>query len=476
MAALIKGKDILLNSFVSLANDFLWNNLLIYLLLAAGIWFSFKLKYIQLSKFFHMFKLMANSGSAGKSGISSFQALMTSLAARVGTGNLAGVAIAISLGGPGAIFWMWVIAFLGMATGFAESLLGQLYKVRDSNGEFRGGPAYYIKMGLNQPWLAFTFSLCIFIGYGLVFSSVQANTMADALNNAYQVDRNVSGLVIVVLTGLILIGGVKAVAKVSSVIVPFMGVSYLLLASYICLINIEQVPAVIMSIINSAFGLQEAGSGAVGAAIINGIKRGLYSNEAGSGTVPHAAACASPNPAHPATQGYVQMLGVFIDTIVICTATAMIILLALGPETSNLTGIRLTQYAMTEHVGSWGNHYISLAICLFSFTSIIANYVYAENNLHLFKLDNNLGRWGFILIFLSMTFWGTTAALPQVWALADLSLGVVTVINIGVILFMTPTIVAVTKDYNQQRKLSQTPLFVRKKSINIQGVLSKDVW
>ncbi|NQY64503.1 MAG: alanine:cation symporter family protein [Alteromonadaceae bacterium] len=476
MGTSIKGKDRLLNSFISLANDFLWNNLLIYLLVAAGIWFSFKLKYIQFGNFFHMFKLMGNSASADKNGISSFQALMTSLAARVGTGNLAGVAIAISLGGPGAIFWMWVIAFLGMATGFAESLLGQLYKVRNSKGEFRGGPAFYIKMGLNQPWLAFTFSLCIFIGYGLVFSSVQANTMADALNNAYQIEPNLTGLVIVILAGVILIGGVRAVAKVSSVIVPFMGLSYILLASIICLINIEQVPAVIMSIINSAFGLQEAGSGALGAAIINGIKRGLYSNEAGSGTVPHAAACASPNPPHPAAQGYVQMLGVFIDTIVICTATAMIILLALGPETSNLTGIRLTQYAMTEHVGSWGKHYVSLAICLFSFTSIIANYVYAENNLHLFKLDNNWGRWGFTLIFLSMTFWGTTAALPQVWALADLSLGVVTVINIGVILLLTPTIVAVTKDYNQQRKLSQIPRFVKKNTINVQGVLSKDVW
>jgi len=465
-----------LSELISFANNLLWNNILIYLLIIAGVWFSYKLRFLQFNHFTHMFALMKNSNNADKEGISPFQALMTTLAARVGTGNLAGVAIAISLGGPGAIFWMWVIAFLGMATGFSESLLGQLYKVKDSNGEFRGGPAYYIKMGLKKPWLAFVFSFFIFIGYGFVFSSVQANTMADALNNAYQIDQTLIGVIIVALSALILIGGVRAVARVSSVIVPVMGVTYLLLALFICLMNIEQIPAVFVSIFKSAFGLQEAASGALGAAIINGIRRGLYSNEAGSGTVPHAAACASPNPPHPATQGYIQMLGVFIDTIVICTATAMIILLAMGPETSNLTGIRLTQYAMTEHVGSWGNHFVSIAICMFSFTSIIANYVYAENNLHLFKLDNNYGRWGFILIFLSMTFWGTTAALPDVWALADLSLGLVTMINVGVILMLTPTIVAVTKDYQEQRRLKQLPTFSKDKTHGVQGRLSNDIW
>ncbi len=423
-----------------------------------------------------MFSLLKSSGKEDPSGISSFQALMTSLAARVGTGNLAGVAIAISLGGPGAIFWMWVIALVGMATGFAESLLGQLYKVRDNNGEFRGGPAYYIKMGLNQPWLAFSFSLLIFIGFGFVFSSVQANTMAEALNNAYQIESSYSGVVIIIGAAIIITGGVRMIARVSSILVPFMGVSYLLLAFYICAINFEQIPATLMLIINSAFGLQEAGSGAVGAAIINGIKRGLYSNEAGSGTVPHAAACASPTPNHPAVQGYVQMLGVFIDTIVICTATAMIILLAKGSLSSDLTGIRLTQFAMSEHVGQWGIHFVSVAICLFSFTSIIANYVYAENNLHLFKLDSKAGRRVFTIIFLSATFWGTTAALPQVWALADLSLGLMAVINVVVIILLTPTIIAVTKDYNQQRKDSASISFNGKKDLPIQGNLSRDIW
>jgi AGCS family alanine or glycine:cation symporter len=461
---------------INFANNLLWNNILIYLLVGAGVWFTYKLALLQVRHFPHMFQILFKTKSNDKTAISSFQALMTSLAARVGTGNLAGVAIAITLGGPGAIFWMWVIAFIGMATGFAESLLGQLYKIRNSEGEFRGGPAYYITMGLNTPMVAFAFSLCIFIGYGLVFSSVQANTIADALHNAYQIDTGYSGVVIVVLAGVIFIGGVRAVARTASLIVPIMGLAYLLLALYICLINFQQVPAVFMTIFSSAFGLQEAGSGALGAAIINGVKRGLYSNEAGSGSVPHAAACATPNPHHPAAQGYVQMLGVFIDTIVVCTATALIILLALGSETPDLTGIRLTQYAMTEHVGLWGNHFISLAICLFCFTSIIANYVYAESNLHLFKLDNIYGRWGFILVFLSMTLWGSVAALPDVWALADLSLGLLTVINVCVILVLTPTIIAVTKDYNLQLKAKKPPRFILAKSDKIQGYVTKNIW
>ena len=465
-----------MSQFIDLANGLLWNHILIYLLLFGGVWFSYRLRLLQFRHFTHMFKLMRSSNNSDKSGISSFQALMTSLAARVGTGNLAGVAIAISLGGPGAIFWMWVIALLGMVTGFSESLLGQLYKVRDANGEYRGGPAYYIKMGLNKPWLAVLFSICLFVGYGFVFSSVQANTMADALNNVYQIDTMISGIVIVLVALPIVLGGVRTIARTSSILVPLMGVTYLLIALVICLINIEKIPSIFLLIFNSAFGLQEAGSGAIGAAILNGIKRGLYSNEAGSGSVPHAAACATPNPHHPAVQGYVQMLGVFIDTIVVCSATAFMILLALGPETSELTGIRLTQFAMTEHVGSWGNHFVTIAICFFCFTSIIANYVYAENNLHYFKLDNNAGRWGFTAIFLSFTFWGTVAALPDVWALADLSLGLMTLINVGVIIVLTPTIVSVAKDYNQQRNKQSGIVFLESESCKIQGQLEKGIW
>lgn len=464
-----------MGQIVNFINSILWDSLLIYMLIGTGVWFSFHLKLLQFSHFFHMFSVLKNGASNDAHGISAFQALMTSLAARVGTGNLAGVAIAISLGGAGSVFWMWVIALLGMVTGYAESLLGQLYKVKDSQGQYRGGPAYYIKMGLKKPMLAAVFSASIFIGYGLVFSSTQANTMAAALNHAYQVTPTISGFVIVVLAGLVILGGVHMIAKCSSILVPIMGVSYMALAIYICAINYSLLPNIIFMIYESAFGFTEAGSGALGAAIINGIKRGLYSNEAGAGTVPHAAACATSK--HPAAQGYVQMLGVFIDTIVVCTATAMIILLAqnqLGNE--GLTGIRLTQSAVNNHVGAWGGDFITVAICLFSFTSIIANYIYAESNLVLFKLDTKRGRSIFTLIFLSMTFWGANASLPEVWAIADLSLGLTTVINITALILLSNTVIAVTKDYHRQRKAAVLPVFRKNSVANIQGELTKNIW
>ncbi|MEC8785960.1 MAG: alanine/glycine:cation symporter family protein, partial [Pseudomonadota bacterium] len=375
----------MINEFVSLVNNILWGDgqVLIIMLLACGIWFTVKLGGVQLRHFGHMFSLLKGSNTSTKDGISSFQALCTSLSARVGTGNLAGVAVAISLGGAGAIFWMWMIALLGMATGFAESVLGQLYKVRDENGEFRGGPAYYIKQGLNKTWLAVAFSLCLFFGYGFVFSAVQANTITDALNNAYSFPTEYVGLAIIALAALIVVGGLKSIARFAEFVVPFMGIGYVLVALAITFINISELPAMLLDIVKSAFGLQEAGAGALGAAIKNGIQRGLYSNEAGSGSVPHAAASAVPNPNHPVSQGYIQMLGVFLDTLVLCTSTAFIILLAGGSSSDQMEGIRLTQDAMSSHLGEGGTDFVAAAISLFAFTSVVANYAYGESNLHM---------------------------------------------------------------------------------------------
>lgn len=463
-------------SIVPTLNSILWNNILLYLLLFAGVWFLYKLRFIQFRHFTHMFTLLKSGDSKDKQGISSFQALMTSLAARVGTGNLAGVAIAISLGGPGAIFWMWLIAFLGMATGFAESLLGQAYKVKDANGEYRGGPAYYIRMGMKNPIMSATFSFFIFLGFGFIFSSVQANTMTDALNNSYQIPTWISGAVIVVAAAFILFGGVRLIAKWSAILVPLMGVGYIGIALFICAMNYSQVPEMLWTIVASALGLQEAAAGTLGAAIINGVKRGLYSNEAGAGTVPHAAACASPIPNHPATQGYIQMFGVFLDTIVICTATALIIMLAQGYGDTELTGIRLTQFAMDQHLGPIGSDFVLVAICLFSFTSIIANFVYAESNLHLFKLDSKIGKIIFTCLFLAMVYWGSVAALKEVWTLADLSLGMTTLINVIAIIILTPTVVALTKDYQASRDKKETPEFSKDKANLVQGELGKDIW
>jgi AGCS family alanine or glycine:cation symporter len=467
----------LINEIVAFINNILWGNgqILIYMLLAAGVWFSVKLGFIQIRHFGHMFSVMKGSTKSDAAGISSFQALCTSLSARVGTGNLAGVAVAISLGGSGAIFWMWVIAILGMATGFAESVLGQLYKVKDANGEYRGGPAYYIQQGLNKRWLAVIFSLFLFLGYGFIFSAVQANTITDALNHAYEIPTHYSGLVIIVLAGLIVIGGLRAIAKFAEWVVPFMAVTYVLVTLSITFLNIELVPAMLWDIITSAFGLQEAGAGAMGAAFKHGVQRGLYSNEAGSGSVPHAAASATPNPNHPVSQGYVQMLGVFIDTMILCTCTAIVILLAGGASGEGMEGIRLTQDAMASHLGEGGGYFVAAAISLFAFTSVVANYAYGESNLHMFKLDNKLGRAAYTAGYLMMILWGSMAALPEVWAMADMALGLMTVINISALVWMTPTIVSISKDYFAKRDAGKEITY-KAGDCDIQGKSEKGIW
>ena len=467
----------MINEFVSLVNNILWGDgqVLIIMLLACGIWFTVKLGGVQLRHFGHMFSLLKGSNTSTKDGISSFQALCTSLSARVGTGNLAGVAVAISLGGAGAIFWMWMIALLGMATGFAESVLGQLYKVRDENGEFRGGPAYYIKQGLNKTWLAVAFSLCLFFGYGFVFSAVQANTITDALNNAYSFPTEYVGLAIIALAALIVVGGLKSIARFAEFVVPFMGIGYVLVALAITFINISELPAMLLDIVKSAFGLQEAGAGALGAAIKNGIQRGLYSNEAGSGSVPHAAASAVPNPNHPVSQGYIQMLGVFLDTLVLCTSTAFIILLAGGSSSDQMEGIRLTQDAMSSHLGEGGTDFVAAAISLFAFTSVVANYAYGESNLHMFKLDNKIGRAAYTIGYLGMIYWGAQAALPQVWAMADMALGLMTVINIIAIVWMTPTIVSISKDYFKKKDTGANMEY-KAGDCEIQGKSEDGIW
>lgn len=467
----------MINEFVSLVNNILWGDgqVLIIMLLACGIWFTVKLGGVQLRHFGHMFSLLKGSTTSSKDGISSFQALCTSLSARVGTGNLAGVAVAISLGGSGAIFWMWMIALLGMATGFAESVLGQLYKVRDENGEFRGGPAYYIKQGLNKTWLAVAFSLCLFFGYGFVFSAVQANTITDALNNAYSFPSEYVGLAIIALAALIVVGGLRGIARFAEFVVPFMGIGYVLVALAITFINISELPAMLLDIVKSAFGFQEAGAGALGAAIKNGIQRGLYSNEAGSGSVPHAAASAVPNPNHPVSQGYIQMLGVFLDTLILCTSTAFIILLAGGSSSDQMEGIRLTQDAMSSHLGEGGTDFVAAAISLFAFTSVVANYAYGESNLHMFKLDNKIGRAAYTIGYLGMIYWGAQAALPQVWAMADMALGLMTVINIIAIVWMTPTIVSISKDYFKKKDSGQKVEY-KVGDCEIQGKSEKGIW
>lgn len=437
-----------------------WYGLLMFILIGAGLYFTVVTRFIQFRHFGHMWKLLRVSNQGRKNGgISSFEALMTSLAARVGTGNLAGVAIAIYLGGPGAVFWMWMTALVGMSTSFIESTLAQAYKVPHNDNVYRGGPAYYIEKGLGKRWLAIFFSLCLLVAFGLAFNGVQSNTIAQATNEAFGVPTWMTGLVLVALVAPVVFGGLRSVARIAGKIVPIMAILYILLALFIIITNLSQFPAAIALIVKSAFGFEQAAGGVIGygiaQAMINGIKRGLFSNEAGMGSAPNAAATAKSHPDHPAVQGFMQMLGVFMDTLVICTATAAIIILS-GVVDPNVEqeGIQLTQLALSQYVGDLGIIFVAIAIFFFSFTSIIANYSYGESNLEFISGAKNAKVMIMIFRFmvLGMVFIGAIASLPAIWNFADLSMGMMALVNLVAILLLSPVALRILRDYERQIK------------------------
>ncbi|MGL5101399.1 MAG: alanine/glycine:cation symporter family protein [Plesiomonas sp.] len=470
-----------MSALISFINDLLWGSVLIYFLLGAGIYFTLRLGFLQVRHFGHMFSILRRSRRSDSSGISSFQALCTSLAARVGTGNLAGVAVALTLGGPGAIFWMWLVAFIGMATAFVESTLAQLYKTKDEQGNYRGGPAYYMEKGLGMRRMGMLFSVFLIIAFGLVFNAVQSNSIAQAMHVAFGIPQIAVGAGLVVLTAIIIFGGIRTIARVAELVVPVMALVYLLLALYVVGINIEKLPDVIMLIIRSAFGWEEAAAGAlaytISQAMINGVKRGLFSNEAGMGSAPNAAAAASPYPPHPASQGYVQMLGVFMDTIVICTATAAIILTSGTLETAQgMSGIDLTQRALSTAVGDWGAIFIAVAVFFFAFTSIIANYAYAETNLVFLEHKSTTGLALFRCLVLGMVAFGTLADLPMVWAMADISMGMMALTNLIAILLLSGTAIKLAKDYNEQLDSGKLPVFDVRKYPELHSQLEPGIW
>ena len=470
-----------MNALISFINDLLWGSVLIYFLLGAGIYFTLRLGFLQVRHFGHMFSILRRSRRSDSSGISSFQALCTSLAARVGTGNLAGVAVALTLGGPGAIFWMWLVAFIGMATAFVESTLAQLYKTKDEQGNYRGGPAYYMEKGLGMRRMGMLFSVFLIIAFGLVFNAVQSNSIAQAMHVAFGIPQIAVGAGLVVLTAIIIFGGIRTIARVAELVVPVMALVYLLLALYVVGINIEKLQYVIMLIIRSAFGWEEAAAGAlaytISQAMINGVKRGLFSNEAGMGSAPNAAAAASPYPPHPASQGYVQMLGVFMDTIVICTATAAIILTSGTLETAQgMSGIDLTQRALSTAVGDWGAIFIAVAVFFFAFTSIIANYAYAETNLVFLEHKSTTGLVLFRCLVLGMVAFGTLADLPMVWAMADISMGMMALTNLIAILLLSGTAIKLAKDYNEQLDSGKLPVFDVRKYPELHSQLEPGIW
>ncbi|EDP57678.1 sodium:alanine symporter family protein [Vibrio sp. AND4] len=471
-----------MTDLINLMNDLLWGSILVYLLVGVGIYFTVRLGFIQFRHFGHMFSVLKNSRKADKAGISSFQALCTSLAARVGTGNMAGVAVALTAGGPGAIFWMWLIAMLGMATSFAESTLAQLYKTKDDDGNYRGGPAYYMEKGLGMRWMGVLFSVSLIIAFGLVFNAVQANSIANAMNTAFGWNSTYVGIAVVALSAVVIFGGIKRIAKVAEMVVPVMALAYLALALFVMFSNLEKLPDVLMLIFKSAFGLQEAAAGGLGYAIaqamINGIKRGLFSNEAGMGSAPNAAASATPYPPHPVSQGYVQMLGVFMDTIVICSATVAIILMSgeyVGQATE-VTGIELTQRALVSQVGDWGGIFVAVAIFFFAFTSIIANYSYAETNLIFLEHNHKAGLGIFRIVVLGMVMFGALASLPVVWSLADVSMGFMAIVNLVAIILLSGIVIKLAKDYNRQLSEGKVPTFDPNDFPELKSQLEEGIW
>lgn len=469
-----------MDPIIDFLNTIFWGYILIYGLLAVGLYFTIRLGFLQILHFPEMIRCVIGSNETDKAGISPFQALCTSLASRVGTGNIAGVAVALYLGGPGAIFWMWVVATLGMATAYAESTLAQLYKVRNEHGDYRGGPAFYIARGLKAPWAGGVFSVCLILSFGLIFNAVQANSIADAMQGAYGASKVWTGVAIAALTAVIIFGGITTIARVAEIVVPFMAAGYVLVALYVLAIHITEVPGVLALILRSAFGLEPAAGGVAGAiavAMLNGVKRGLFSNEAGMGSAPNIAAVAVPDPHHPSSQGFVQALGVFIDTIVICTATACLILLSgVFQQGNGLTGTQLTQAAMTAHIGVAGSYFISVAIFFFAFTSIIGNYAYAENAMTFLRLDGRIGMTVLRICVLGMVVWGASETVATVFNAADASMGLMASINLIAIVLLSGVVVKLTRSYVSQRKAGRQPTFVASDLPELKGEIDAEIW
>lgn len=477
MKAVLDAIEALLTPLIGGINTVLWDYVLVYGLLAVGLFFTVALRGLQLRRLPHMLRLVASGTHADASGISPFQALCTSLAARVGTGNLAGVAIALGVGGPGALFWMWCTALLGMATAYAESTLAQLYKERDEAGQFRGGPSYYMSRGLGQRWMGVAFALALLLSYGLIFSSVHANAMAQALEGAFGLGQAAVATGLVVLTAAIIFGGLRSVARFAQWAVPFMSVAYLLLAGWVVLTHLPQLPGVLLQVVRSAFGLDAAAGGLLGAlsvAMLQGVKRGLYSNEAGMGSAPNVAAAVTPVPNHPASQGLVQALGVFIDTLLICSATGVVILLS-GVLGEGGDGVQLTQAAMSAFLGDWGAGFVAVAMFFFAFTTILGNYSYAEANL-LYLGGGRAGLLVLRLATLATITWGVYSKVQLVWNAADASMAVMASINLVAIVMLAGVVVRLTRDYETQLRGGQQPRFEIGRHPQLARGVDKDIW
>ena len=458
----------LLNNWINGVNDILWSYILIIMLLGCAVWFTIKSRFVQFRMIGEMIRLLGDSAGKGEKGekhISSFQAFAVSLASRVGTGNLAGVATAVAIGGPGSVFWMWLIALLGSSSAFVESTLAQLYKEKGKDS-FIGGPAYYMLHGLGLRWMGVLFAVLISITFGFAFNSVQSNTICAAWEGAFGIDHAWIGAILTVLTLIVIFGGIQRIARVSSIVVPVMALGYIALALGIVLFNITRLPAVIETILSNAFGWEQAIGGSVGAALMQGIKRGLFSNEAGMGSAPNAAATA--HVSHPAKQGLIQTLAVFTDTLLICTCTAFIILFSGAPLDGSTNGVQLTQQALANEIGSSGSVFVAVALFFFAFSSILGNYYYGEANIR-FITHRKWVLHGYRILVGGMVLFGSLATLDMVWSLADVTMALMAICNLIAILFLGKYAIRLLNDYRAQKKAGiQSPVFKKESMPDIE--------
>lgn len=461
-----------INRWLSLFSDSLYTYVLIILLVACGLYFSFRTKFVQIRLFPEAVRVITEK-KKGEKGVSSFQALMISTASRVGTGNIAGVATAIAAGGPGAIFWMWLLAVIGSASAFIESTLAQIYKKKDGE-QFRGGPAYYIQQGLGSRKWGIVFSILLICCFAYGFNALQSFNVSSAVEYYSGGNETLKkyiplmvGAFLAILTALVIFGGVHRISAITSFLVPVMAVVYIGLGLFITFKNASVLPAVFSSIFEEAFDFKAISGGFMGSCVMLGIKRGLFSNEAGMGSAPNAAATADVS--HPVKQGLVQMLSVFIDTILICSTTAMMLLVSGVGD--GLDGMPFVQQAISSQVGSWGIHFITVSIFLFAFSSLVGNYYYTESNLKFIK-DNSKVLFIFRLTVIAMIFVGAQMPFDTVWTLADILMGLMAVVNLVAIFLLGRIAVRALKDYMEQKRQGKDPVF---KAKNI-GLENTELW
>lgn len=466
-----------MNDILTKLNDFMYTYVLIIMLVAVGVYFTIRTRGVQIRLLKDGIKSLMEKNTEeenGKKKVSSFQALMISTASRVGTGNIAGIATAIAAGGPGAVFWMWLMAVIGGASAFAESTLAQVYKVKE-NGEFRGGPSYYMDRALGKRWMGVLFSVLLIICFAYGFNGLQSYNMSSALeyyipNYTESIWPIIVGLILAAATAVVIWGGSHRIGVITSVIVPIMAISYILIGIVTMIMNVSELPKVFALIFENAFDFQAMAGGLAGSAVVIGIKRGLFSNEAGMGSAPNASASA--DVAHPVNQGLVQTISVFIDTLLICSSTAMMLLVS-GVEGKSgvLDGIPYVQTAISSNVGQWGIHFITFSIFAFAFSSLVGNYFYAESNI-LFIKNNKTLLFVFRITCIVAIFLGAQADFSLVWNLADVTMGLMAIVNIIAIFLLGGTVVKVLNDYEKQKKQGIKPVF-HEKNVGIKNTVWK---